>query len=150
MFPTQGQNPHLVHWQADSLPLSQQGSPSFFQYILVWLHQVFVAACRILSCSTWDLVPWPEIKPGPPALGVQSLSHRITGETPLSHISDLVLNMQRQIRLHSCPLRTTPPVYAPWITLTIKIQHDTNNSKDRYRVMWEHRPRVSGYTPEKK
>ena len=26
IFPTQGSNPHLLHWQADSLPLSQQGS----------------------------------------------------------------------------------------------------------------------------
>ena len=24
---TQGSNPHLLHWQADSLPLSHQGSP---------------------------------------------------------------------------------------------------------------------------
>ena len=28
-FPTQGLNPHLLHWQADSLPLSHQGSPTF-------------------------------------------------------------------------------------------------------------------------
>ena len=27
IFPTQGQNPHLLRWQADSLPLSYQGSP---------------------------------------------------------------------------------------------------------------------------
>ena len=30
IFPTQGSNPHLLHllcWQVDSLPLSQQGSP---------------------------------------------------------------------------------------------------------------------------
>ena len=27
IFPTQGSNPHLLHWQADSLSLSQQGSP---------------------------------------------------------------------------------------------------------------------------
>ena len=26
IFPTQGSNPGLLHWQADSLPLSQQGS----------------------------------------------------------------------------------------------------------------------------
>ena len=26
-FPTQGSNPDLLHWQADSLPLSYQGSP---------------------------------------------------------------------------------------------------------------------------
>ena len=28
IFPTQGLNPHLLHWQADSLPLSQQASLS--------------------------------------------------------------------------------------------------------------------------
>ena len=27
IFPTQGSNPHLLHWQADSLLLSHQGSP---------------------------------------------------------------------------------------------------------------------------
>ena len=27
------------------------------------------------SCSMWDLVLWPGIKPGPPALGAWSLSH---------------------------------------------------------------------------
>ena len=44
-----------------------------------------VAACRILSCSMqshsfglWDLVPWPGIKPGPPALGAWCLSHWTT------------------------------------------------------------------------
>ena len=26
IFPTQGWNPHVLHWQADSLPLSQQES----------------------------------------------------------------------------------------------------------------------------
>ena len=27
IFPTQESNPHLLHWQADSLPLSHLGSP---------------------------------------------------------------------------------------------------------------------------
>ena len=27
IFPTQGWNPHLLHWQADSLPLSHLGNP---------------------------------------------------------------------------------------------------------------------------
>ena len=31
----------------------------------------------------WDLVPWPGIEPGPPALGVWSLSHWTTREVPL-------------------------------------------------------------------
>ena len=30
----------------------------------------------------WDLVPWPAIEPGLPALGVQSLSHWTTSEVP--------------------------------------------------------------------
>ena len=35
-----------------------------------------------LSCSTWDLVPWPGIEPGPPALEIQILSHQSTREVP--------------------------------------------------------------------
>ena len=44
--------------------------------------------CRIfswgmwtLSCSMWDLIPWPGIEPGTPALGTQSLSHWTTKES---------------------------------------------------------------------
>ena len=29
IFPGQGSNPRLLHWQADSLPLSHRGSPVF-------------------------------------------------------------------------------------------------------------------------
>ena len=36
--------------------------PRFFVYLFIWLCWV------LLSCSMWDLVPWPGIKPGPPAL----------------------------------------------------------------------------------
>ena len=35
-----------------------------------------------LSCNMWDLVPWPGIKPRPPALGAWSLSHGITWDVP--------------------------------------------------------------------
>ena len=35
----------------------------------------FELSMQILSCGIWNLVPLPGIKPGPPALGVQSLSH---------------------------------------------------------------------------
>ena len=30
---------------------------------------------QTLSCSMWDLVPWPGIEPWPPAVGLRSLSH---------------------------------------------------------------------------
>ena len=74
-----------------------------FIYLFIWLHWVLLAACKIffaaceifvaacgifscgrrtLSCSMWDLVPWPGIKPGSPALGVWSLSHWTTRDVP--------------------------------------------------------------------
>ena len=39
-------------------------------------------AASALSCGTWDLVPWPEIEPGSPALGASSLSHWLPGRSP--------------------------------------------------------------------
>ena len=42
---------------------------------LTWASETF-------SCSTWDLVPWPGIKLGSPALGTQSLSHWTITEVP--------------------------------------------------------------------
>ena len=42
-----------------------------------------VAACGLLvAACTCDLVPWPGIEPGPPALGAQSLTHWTTREVP--------------------------------------------------------------------
>ena len=35
-----------------------------------------------LSCSVWDLVPWPRIEPRTPALGAWSLSHWTTRGVP--------------------------------------------------------------------
>ena len=50
---------------------------------------IFVVACGIFSCGRqtlsqgmWDLVAWPGIEPGPPALGVQSY--------PLDHHANLL------------------------------------------------------------
>ena len=73
-------------------------------YIFIWLcwvftagmgSLIFLASCKIfslrpvnsvaaceLSCSMWDLVPWPGIEPRLPALGAWSLSHRNTREAP--------------------------------------------------------------------
>ena len=64
--------------------------------LFIWLHQVLVVACRIFdlccsmqdhSCGMWDLVPWPEIQPGPPALGVQSLSRWTIRDVPVGSCS---------------------------------------------------------------
>ena len=44
------------------------------------MRDLLVVACELFSCSMWDLVPWPGIEPGPPALGAWSLSHWTTRE----------------------------------------------------------------------
>ena len=36
-----------------------------------------------LSCGMWDLVPWPGIRLGPPALEARSFRHRTTREVPV-------------------------------------------------------------------
>ena len=69
-----------------STHLDRQSCFLFF----IWLCRALVAArgifsCRTqalfscgmwtLSCGMWDLVPWPGIEPGPPALGAWCLSH---------------------------------------------------------------------------
>ena len=43
---------------------------------------IFTVAREIFSCSMWDLVPWPGMESGSPALGAQSLSHWTTKEVP--------------------------------------------------------------------
>ena len=48
IFPSQGPNLHLQHWQADSLPLSHQGSPKLW---LIQSHKIsgIVRVCIQLS-----------------------------------------------------------------------------------------------------
>ena len=57
------------------------------------MWESLVAACRIFffflscgmqtpGCGMWDLVPWSEIKPGPPALAAWNLSHWTTRGVP--------------------------------------------------------------------
>ena len=58
-----------------------------------------------LSCSIWDLVLCPGIKPRPPALGAQSLSHWTTREVPQHHLLFLFLFFQRHF------LKDTVPVH---------------------------------------
>ena len=59
----------------------------FYIYLFIWLCQVLFVAFRIFTLhrGIWDLVPWPEIKPRPPALGVQSLSHWTTRKVSKIH-----------------------------------------------------------------
>ena len=80
IFPTQGSNPNLLHWQADPLPLSHQGSAKMFIYVFIWLH--WIAARRIFRCGNMGFISPPGIEPGPPALGAQRLTLWTTREGP--------------------------------------------------------------------
>ena len=59
----------------------RHGTEIFFEYLFIYLTlPVSAATCRIfsygvwiLSCGTWDLVPWSGIRFQPPALGTWSL-----------------------------------------------------------------------------
>ena len=59
---------------------------SFLKFYLVvpglscGTQEIFSCSMQTLSCGMWDLVPWPGIKPRPPALGV--LATEPTREIP--------------------------------------------------------------------
>ena len=53
-FLTQGLNPHLLHWQADSLPLSHQGIPFIFLFLAALGLHCYVLAFS--NCVEWELL----------------------------------------------------------------------------------------------
>ena len=87
--------PCLDPW---SLPIYYVFLKYFFLYLAA---PVIVAACK-LSCSMWDLVLWPEIEPGPPAVGGQNLSHWTIREAPW------ICSVQFSSVAQSCPTLCDP------------------------------------------
>ena len=51
IFLTQGSKPHLLHWQADSLPLSHLRSPP------VWQDKLIIIKCLLFYKSPFSLKP---------------------------------------------------------------------------------------------
>ena len=49
-------------------------------WVLVVACGIFSCGTQTLSCSMWNLVPWPGIKPRPPAWEAWSHSHWATRE----------------------------------------------------------------------
>ena len=63
---------------------------------LLWhMRFFFFFSCSMQTpiCSMWDLVPWPGIKLGSPALGVQNLSHWTTREISQMHFQMVSLQV---------------------------------------------------------
>ena len=67
---------HLTNSQRQHLLILMAHLSFFFFLALLGLS----CSTWELHCSMWDLVPWPGIKPRPPALGAQSLGHWTTRE----------------------------------------------------------------------
>ena len=65
------------HQRIDAFKLWSWKTP-FFSFFKVFIYLPVPG----LSCGMWDLVPWPGIKLGPPALGEWSISHWTTREVP--------------------------------------------------------------------
>ena len=71
---------------------------AYLFYLFVWLfivlimaHRTFALCCggrRALSCGIRDLVPWLEIRSGPPASVVWSLNHWTTREVPYQFLNE--------------------------------------------------------------
>ena len=70
IFPDQGSNPCLLHWQVDSLPLSHQGSPQS----IVRISEITFLASNWVSISerAWSLQPGDD----PARLAQQSVAPR--------------------------------------------------------------------------
>ena len=70
-----------------------------------------VVACGIsiftVACDMWDLVPYPGLEPGAPALGAQSFSHWTPREAPqlLNQVLPALLTASRVCTATSCTTR---------------------------------------------
>ena len=81
----------------------------FFIIIIIILN-IYLFGCAgsclwhagSFSCGMWDLVPWPGIDPGPPALGARSLNHWTTREVPNYYLFSF------------CPHCTACGILVPW------------------------------------
>ena len=58
-----------------------------YLFLFIWLchilaiaHEILDLCCIMQDLGMWDLVPWPGIKPRPPALWAWSLSHWTPGK----------------------------------------------------------------------
>ena len=61
------------------------GNSFFFKFLSAVGVRVLITAHRTFSCSMWDLVPWPGMESGPPALEAQSFSHWTAREVSLKN-----------------------------------------------------------------
>ena len=65
------------------------GKPQTSKYLYLFKIFIYLAAPS-RRCNMWDLIPWPGIKPGPPALGVHWTTREVHKYLYLRYSSSLV------------------------------------------------------------
>ena len=53
IFPTEGSNPHLMHWQAESLPVSHQGGSPLSTRWSNWVELICTASSKCSQFAQW-------------------------------------------------------------------------------------------------
>ena len=76
-------------------------------FLLLFKYLFMYLAVPGLSCSMWNLVPWPAIKPRPSALGARSLSHWTSREVPVLFLRKFLQMVRR--RGQNLPLNVSVP-----------------------------------------
>ena len=69
IFLTQGLNPYLLHWQADSLPLSQPGSPYSSIHVCSSRFWFLSSELHLQWSLTWDYISSSETVKNPTGMG---------------------------------------------------------------------------------
>ena len=59
IFPTRGSNPDLLHWQAESLPLSHHGSPSHNSHVLLALKFIDTSTAVLGNLPPYENIYLP-------------------------------------------------------------------------------------------
>ena len=80
-------------------------------------HRIFSWGMWTLSCSIWDLVPCPGIKPGAPALGAWRLSHWTPREVEVLAVSSAQNAIPTPLGKLAPPLIPSPVTPPPWRSL---------------------------------
>ena len=112
IFATQGSNPHLLYWKADSLPLCNLGSPVYlYSYTFSSRTQSCPILCNPMDCST----------PGFPA------PHQLQ-ELAQTHSIELVMPSNHFILCH--------PLLPPSIFVSIRVFSNESALHIRWPKYW--------------
>ena len=114
--------------------------------LFIWLLQVLVAAQEPFSCGMWDLVPWPGMEAGSPALGTQSLTHWTTGEVPGCTILDQPFSYTLNCLFLGKALPSVASHGPAWQPAFAPSHHPPHSPRGPSELFWLHAGLVATWT----